>query len=377
MNLDKSTLGTLFLLIFSVLLGCSSVHEEEAQTAFYINAGKSAESQNVRTFETICKEDQCSFQIHTGPNVEPVKVMLANIDSVYPVSLYLTKAAWPDLRSNGAIVESIISEDMSEEDKAIALWKFVSKRSYHAEPRSEVSHDLHDPVKLLNIFGYGYCGDLNGALVCLAELSGFETRFWVLEGHTVAEMYYDKEWHMFDAVYEVYYYDDSMKIVGVEYLSQYPEVILNSDIDLSYDRLFRKYFNSSASTDEKTELSVHQKYILQNFENLQISFKAEFKVADDEELTFDMMRERMLYNYAKFYTTANDNWIEEGRGANYTTHEMNILLYPKEELIYSFSQLNNEGLKIACYGSRNKCYEGRGSLIRKLSKNRFEQGSEK
>ncbi len=357
---------SLLLAVFA-MWGCNPEVIEEAPNGFYRDCEAVKEIENIKTFEIISKTDTLSFQVQSGHNLEPFKVTLANLDAESPVSLYLTKEGWPDLRSNQSIIGSIISDGMSEKEKAIALWKFISNWAYHARPISETSHDLHDPVKLLNVFGYGSCGDLNGALACLGELSGLETRFWVLEGHTVTEVFFEDSWHMFDAMFDVYYADDNGKIVGVDYLVQHPETILNSGKELFNEKLFRRYFN----LDKESKTNIHDKFISENFKALQDAFREEFEISDGQELDFELMHKTILSNYAGFFSSSDDNWVEEGRSSHFTNHSLEIVLYPEEELTYYFLPLSKEANKIMCYASRQKCYDGHGRVVRKLSENRI------
>jgi hypothetical protein len=57
----------------------------------------------------------------------------------------------------------------------------------------------------LNVWGYGFCDDTANNTEVLAKAAGFTgARVWGLNGHVVAELYYNKGWHMFDPDMEVF-----------------------------------------------------------------------------------------------------------------------------------------------------------------------------
>ncbi len=95
------------------------------------------------------------------------------------------------------MVRSIVVAGMTPEQASIAIWKFLVNRRYHYLPASDDA-EMHDPVKFLNVYGYGFCDDsaLNFAALC--EEAGLEARVWGLNGHVVAESSYGGAWHMFD-----------------------------------------------------------------------------------------------------------------------------------------------------------------------------------
>jgi len=113
-----------------------------------------------------------------------------------------------------------------DQEKAIALWEFVRKTRQHYFP-SQQGREAEDPVKLANVYGYGYCDDAATALAWLATAAGFKARVWDLRGHVIPEIFYQDSWHMLDPDEEVYYFDDRGAIASVEWLTRHPETIAN------------------------------------------------------------------------------------------------------------------------------------------------------
>ena len=73
----------------------------------------------------------------------------------------------PHLKSSGnvdfsslkAILENVVSPKMTDEEKALALWRFVMDNAYHGSWGTS-----SDGLEHLNVYGYGYCGTFVAAL---------------------------------------------------------------------------------------------------------------------------------------------------------------------------------------------------------------------
>lgn len=141
--------------------------------------------------------------------------------------LILTRADenWSSLQS---ILMSILSEGMTPAERAMAIYMFGLRMRYHWWP-STIDYDLHDPVKLFNLYGYGFCDDISAALAALFEAADLPSRIWHLGAageHTVVEAYYDGRWHMFDADRDgLYLLRDNQTIAGVTDLIADPELV--------------------------------------------------------------------------------------------------------------------------------------------------------
>src|SRR5262249_57516096 len=59
--------------------------------------------------------------------------------------------------------------------------------------------EVHDPVKLFNVYGYCMCCCSSAVLEALNRLDGREARGRILTGHSVPEVKYGGGWHMYDA----------------------------------------------------------------------------------------------------------------------------------------------------------------------------------
>jgi hypothetical protein len=82
---------------------------------------------------------------------------------------------------------------------------------------SQFINTLREPYLLFNVGG-GVCYQTAIAMTQLAEQAGFRGRVIALEGHAVAEIYYDNAWHLFDADMGVIFKEN-------EHILSYNEII--------------------------------------------------------------------------------------------------------------------------------------------------------
>lgn len=120
----------------------------------------------------------------------------------------VTVSGQPDFYSLQTMVNSIIKDGMTPEQKAEAVWRFVLKYNFHygspseGPPDTRIPHEtntLYDPVKLLNCYGYCYCFSNIAMMQRLWETAGFDsTKTGGIGGHLISEVYYKGGWHYYD-----------------------------------------------------------------------------------------------------------------------------------------------------------------------------------
>lgn len=138
-------------------------------------------------------------------------------------AFYITPLSY-DFGSYEKFVNSIVDSSMEDETKAYNLWYFISHWTNHSAAITNARLP-HDPLRLVTSFQSGLCDDRNAALANLFSLAGIQSRMYHLNGHVVAEAYYDSAWHMYDADWRVFFNDEQGKVAGVEYISEHQEVI--------------------------------------------------------------------------------------------------------------------------------------------------------
>ena len=113
-----------------------------------------------------------------------------------------------DVSSMEAWKRSFIRDDMTGEQKAIALWQSIVKFRHVDSPPQEFLQneaDVHDPIKIFNVYGYGMCCCASACDEALARHIGMEARGWTIPGHSISEIRYDGAWHHMDSE-RIYYF---------------------------------------------------------------------------------------------------------------------------------------------------------------------------
>lgn len=102
-------------------------------------------------------------------------------------------------------------KDLKGQERALAVWKyFVGTETgvFHYNPIQEGLDPVmwefrlvRDPIKMMNVYGYGFCGLFGPTTAGLFEGVGFEkVRAVSIPGaaHSVTEVWYDGDWHYYD-----------------------------------------------------------------------------------------------------------------------------------------------------------------------------------
>jgi hypothetical protein len=113
-----------------------------------------------------------------------------------------------DMTTAENILKSFVKPGMSDADRSKALWTAVVKYRHQTAPPNEflaADWEAHDPVKLFNSYGYCMCCCCSAMVAALNRMDGREARGRILNGHSVPEVRYGNDWHMFDASLITYF----------------------------------------------------------------------------------------------------------------------------------------------------------------------------
>ena len=124
-----------------------------------------------------------------------------------------------DVSSLEAWKKAYITDGMSDQEKAIAIWKSVATFQHQDAPPSEfLYHEelVYDPIKIFNVYGYAMCCNASAHVAALGRFVGLKVRGWGINGHSVPEIYFDNAWHLFDSSLINYFPKADGKIAGVE-----------------------------------------------------------------------------------------------------------------------------------------------------------------
>jgi hypothetical protein len=138
-------------------------------------------------------------------------VRMENIGDIDVVDPWLSNGR-NNFRSVDEIVSSATSPDMTDADKAFALWfQEIQYRHHSGGDNSE----LGDPVKVFNIYGYNTCGNDSICLATLWRKAGLKVAPARALGHCISQAYYDGGWHFYDGdMHSVYLLRDNQTVAG-------------------------------------------------------------------------------------------------------------------------------------------------------------------
>lgn len=125
----------------------------------------------------------------------------------------------PDVTTLEAWKKSFIKDSMSDEEKAMAVWRTVSMFQHQDSSVEEFLHNegsLTDVMKVIHVYGHSYCGMAAAHAISLARFIGLEARGWTVNAHVVPEIKWDGAWHLLDPSLLVYFPKADKKIAGVE-----------------------------------------------------------------------------------------------------------------------------------------------------------------
>ena len=203
------------------------VQEALADLAFAMNRlrGKKVFSEGGETVARVVDEAGVDYGVEMVAGAQNKWVKIANVgDDVVmnPRVVVNGKRKWFTIDE---MMAEIVTPEMTDREKALAIWQFLVDNRYHDQPAHN-DIELHDPVRYLNVYGYGFCDDSATNLMVLAEQAGLKGRVWGLDGHVVPEVFFDGDWHMLDPDGEIYYLeDDGHTIASVKTLETRPDLI--------------------------------------------------------------------------------------------------------------------------------------------------------
>lgn len=111
------------------------------------------------------------------------------------------------------MLDEILAGVTDDQEKALRIWDFVRKQRHHDDPIF-TDDELHDPVKLLNVFGAGLCDDSGYVGCSLLHHAGLsENKFGktplvrTLHGHMMCEAVLDTGYQFLDIDENAFYLD--------------------------------------------------------------------------------------------------------------------------------------------------------------------------
>jgi hypothetical protein len=123
-----------------------------------------------------------------------------------------------DVSSPEAWKKTYIKDGMTDQEKAQAIWRTVVKYRHQTNPPNEwfYGENVHDPIKTINVYGYGMCCCASSNIEGLGRYIGLIARGRTINQHSVPELSYDNSWHLYDASLMNYFVKTDGKVASVE-----------------------------------------------------------------------------------------------------------------------------------------------------------------
>jgi hypothetical protein len=172
-----------------------------------------------KSHSEIINKSKHSWKIHVGGET-PIINQSIRIEVLEGVTQnpILCSSTHVDFSSLSAIVGDITSPEMTEEEKAKALWRFTMNNLYSGRWSTGA-----DGLEHLNVYGYGYCGTFTALLEPLWWAAGLSARHVNIGNHAATEVYYDNDWHYLDAHRRCFFLEkDNRTIASLEDLNYLP-----------------------------------------------------------------------------------------------------------------------------------------------------------
>ena len=144
-------------------------------------------------------------------------VILKNTGTANIVNPWLVLNGRRDWYNVDTMLAGVLGTETDQKKRAFLIWQFLKLNRYNWYP-AEANYEVHNPVKFINVYGYGFCDDSAVNSEALFKRAGFSyARSWALSGHVVPEVYYNSSWHMLDPDLQVFYPQrDNINTAGVE-----------------------------------------------------------------------------------------------------------------------------------------------------------------
>ena len=107
--------------------------------------------------------------------------------------------ATPDYHDLPAMVRSITARWPTPQEKCWAVFYWNHKARRQTSPMVVHGLAVTDPIRQFNDYGYTMCSTISGMNCAIWDAMGLPARYWDIGNHTVAEVFYDGRWHMYDS----------------------------------------------------------------------------------------------------------------------------------------------------------------------------------
>ena len=125
------------------------------------------------------------------------------------------------------IVAGAVKPGMTDRERAIAIHRRQTTHRFHTGAGDPA--EMHDPVKVFNVYGYTTCGDDSICLAGLWHAAGFAVTPGHHLGHRTSQVFYEGRWHLLDGdMGPVYLLRDNATIASEQDLARDHDLVKRS-----------------------------------------------------------------------------------------------------------------------------------------------------
>lgn len=167
------------------------------------------------------------FALTQASSTQPAPVALRVLGPVK--GFQITNPGQPFPGDFNALVKQIREGHKTEAARALAVFEYIDQniRQWWFPAEGYRTIRLHSDEVAQQIWGYGYgfCSDVARIGVALWESMGLKARILGIDPyHTVAEVFYDDDWHLFDVQHKTYWENKKGGIASAEALRKDPDL---------------------------------------------------------------------------------------------------------------------------------------------------------
>jgi hypothetical protein len=128
-----------------------------------------------------------------------------------------------DVSSPEAWARTYIKPGMSDQEKALAIWKTVTRYRHQTNPPNEFlspENNVHDPLKTIHVYGVGICCCASSNVCGLARYLDMKARGRAVNVHMISEVFYGGGWHMIDGSLMNYFFRPDGQLAAADEIHQ-------------------------------------------------------------------------------------------------------------------------------------------------------------
>ncbi len=179
---------------------------DAGRTEYVVKQGGTMDGRNCRSPNSAYSPFQQTWESNRSVRME-------NIGQTDVINPWLSNGR-NNFRTMDEIVAAAVRPDMSDPEKAYALWWQEIQYRYHWQNVDNV--EVCDPVKVFNVYGFNTCGNDSICLAGLWRKAGLtKTAPCRAVGHCISQTFFDGRWHLLDGdMNAVYLLRDNRTIAG-------------------------------------------------------------------------------------------------------------------------------------------------------------------